>query len=98
VLAHGRLDYFLCELNQGSLRSLIIHLSEGAPTDSSAHREFTMLDKAGLLKPGMVVVRGTALRDADFVTMQKAGLGLVWSPRRELRIARSRCRAMAAST
>lgn len=80
-LAHGRLDYLLCELNQGLLRSLIIHLSEGAPTDSSAHREFTMLDKAGLLKPGMVIVHGTALRDSDFVSMKKNGVGLVWSPR-----------------
>jgi 5-methylthioadenosine/S-adenosylhomocysteine deaminase len=79
--SHGRFDYFLCELNQGALRSLVIHLSEGAPTDSSAHREFTMLDKAGLLKPGMVIVHGTALRDADFLSMQKAGVGLVWSPR-----------------
>lgn len=78
---HSRMDYFLCELNQGSLRSLIIHLSEGAPTDSSAHREFTMLDRAGLLKPGMVIVHGTALRDADFGQMAKNGVGLVWSPR-----------------
>jgi cytosine/adenosine deaminase-related metal-dependent hydrolase len=29
----------------------------------------------------MIVVHGTALRDADFVAMQKAGVGLVWSPR-----------------
>lgn len=78
---HSRMDYFLCELNQGSLRSLIIHLSEGAPTDSGAHREFTMLDRAGLLKPGMVIVHGTALRDADFGQMAKNGVGLVWSPR-----------------
>jgi len=78
---HNRLDYLLCELNQGSLRSLIIHLSEGAPTDFSAHREFTMLDRAGLLKPGMVIVHGTALRDGDFGSMAKNGVGLVWSPR-----------------
>ncbi|QOZ55456.1 amidohydrolase family protein [Bradyrhizobium sp. CCBAU 53338] len=78
---HGRMDYFLCELNRGSLRSLVIHLSEGAPADSSAHREFTMLDRAGLLKPGMVIVHGTALRDADFGQMAKNGVGLVWSPR-----------------
>jgi hypothetical protein len=80
-MAHGRLDYLLCELGTGSLRSLIIHLSEGASTDSSAHREFTMLDKAHLLKPGMVIVHGTALRDADFASMKKNGVGLVWSPR-----------------
>lgn len=40
-----------------------------------------MLDKAGLLKPGMVIVHGTGLRDADFGQMAKNGVGLVWSPR-----------------
>jgi 5-methylthioadenosine/S-adenosylhomocysteine deaminase len=80
-MPHGRMDYLLCELGTGSLRSLVIHLSEGASADSSAHREFTMLDKAHLLKPGMVIVHGTALRDADFVSMKKNGVGLVWSPR-----------------
>lgn len=29
----------------------------------------------------MVIVHGTALRDADFVSMKKNGVGLVWSPR-----------------
>jgi 5-methylthioadenosine/S-adenosylhomocysteine deaminase len=78
---HARMDYLLCELGTGSLRSLIIHLSEGASPDSSAHREFTMLDKARLLKPGLVIVHGTALRGADFVSINKNGVGLVWSPR-----------------
>jgi len=78
---HERMDYLLCELRTGSLRSLIIHLSEGASTDSSAHREFTMLDKAHLLTPGLVIVHGTALRDPDFMSMKRNGVGLVWSPR-----------------
>jgi 5-methylthioadenosine/S-adenosylhomocysteine deaminase len=78
---HERMDFLLCELETGSLRSLIIHLSEGSSTDSSAHREFTMLDKANLLTPGLVIVHGTALRDQDFATMKKKGVGLVWSPR-----------------
>ncbi len=80
-LPHERMDFLLCELGTGSLRSLIIHLSEGASTDSSAHREFTMLDKANLLTPGLVIVHGTALRDLDFMSMKKNGVGLVWSPR-----------------
>jgi 5-methylthioadenosine/S-adenosylhomocysteine deaminase len=57
----------------------VIHLAEGAPTDSSAHREFNMVNQAGLLMPGLVVVHGTALRPDDFAKMN--GAGLVWSPR-----------------
>lgn len=78
---HARLDYLLCELGTGTLRGLVVHLSEGASTDSSAHREFTMVDRAHLLRPGVVIVHGTALRDADFASMKTSGAGLVWSPR-----------------
>jgi len=80
-LKHERMDFLLCELGTGNLRSLIIHLSEGSATDSSAHREFTMLSKAGLLVPGLVIVHGTALREQDFHEMKKGNVGLVWSPR-----------------
>jgi 5-methylthioadenosine/S-adenosylhomocysteine deaminase len=80
-LTHPRFDFLLCELGTGALRSLIIHLSEGTNTDSSAHREFTMLDKAGLLQPGLVIVHGTAIRGQDFLDMAKNKVGLVWSPR-----------------
>lgn len=80
-MPHARLDYLLCELGLGTLRGLVVHLSEGATTDSSAHREFTMVDRAHLLRPGVVIVHGTALRDADFGSMKTSGVGLVWSPR-----------------
>src|SRR5262249_48683016 len=78
----------LCKLDAGTLRSLIIHLSEGAGTDSSAHREFTMLSRQLLLKngkpvprDGLALVHGTALRDQDFVDMKNSNVGLIWSPR-----------------
>jgi 5-methylthioadenosine/S-adenosylhomocysteine deaminase len=76
---HDRLDFLRCELAAGVLRGLVIHLAEGAPTDSSAHREFNMVNQAGLLMPGLGVVHGTALRPDDFAKMN--GAGLVWSPR-----------------
>ncbi len=79
-LTHVRMDFLLCELRAGVLRSLVIHLSEGASTDSSAHREFTMLSKEGLLTQGLIIVHGTALRDQDFIAM-KDKAALVWSPR-----------------
>jgi hypothetical protein len=80
-LPHVRMDFLLCELGSGGLRSLIVHLSEGAVTDSSAHREFVMLDRAGLLTPGLVLIHGTALREQDFKAMHDKQVGLVWSPR-----------------
>jgi 5-methylthioadenosine/S-adenosylhomocysteine deaminase len=80
-LTHPRAEFLVCELGTGRLRSLIVHLSEGAANDASARREFAMLKSAGLLTPGLVIVHGTALRDQDFRDMAKAGVGLVWSPR-----------------
>ena len=78
---HDRLDFIRCVLKSGVLRSLVVHLSEGAPTDASANREFSMLDKAGLLMPGLVIIHGTALRAQDFNRMHETQVGLVWSPR-----------------
>jgi 5-methylthioadenosine/S-adenosylhomocysteine deaminase len=78
-MPHSRLDYLLCELGTGNLRSLIVHLSEGATGDSGAHREFTMFSKSSSLPPGLIFVHGTALRPEDFAKM--TGVGLVWSPR-----------------
>jgi hypothetical protein len=81
-LPHARLDYLLCELGTGNLPSLIVHLSEGNPRDSSAHREFTMFSKSGSLPPGLVFVHGSALRSEDFEKMTDGtSVGLVWSPR-----------------
>jgi 5-methylthioadenosine/S-adenosylhomocysteine deaminase len=80
-LTHPRFDFLLCELGTKGLKGLIIHLSEGASNDSSAHREFTMLDKAGLLQPGLTIIHGTAIRPQDFFDMAKNNVGLIWSPR-----------------
>jgi len=80
-LSHPHFDYLLCELAASKLKALIVHLSEGANSDPSAHREFTMLDRAGLLQPGLVIIHGTAIRPQDFPDMAKNKVGLVWSPR-----------------
>src|SRR5262249_44211337 len=76
-----RITYYQCEIANGRLRSLIVHLSEGAFTDSSAHREFRMLKQRKLLSPHMLVVHGSALGHADFIDMASNGMGLIWSPR-----------------
>jgi cytosine/adenosine deaminase-related metal-dependent hydrolase len=80
-IPYERLVFLKCELEAGTLRSLVVHLSEGAPTDASAHREFNMLKSAGLLMPGLAIVHGTALQPKDFADMATAHVGLVWSPR-----------------
>jgi hypothetical protein len=90
-LTHDRFDYLLCALNNNTLRGLVVHLSEGANTDSAAHREYSMFSKeillggrkgkTPILRDGLVLVHGTALRDADFIGMKASNVGLIWSPR-----------------
>jgi 5-methylthioadenosine/S-adenosylhomocysteine deaminase len=89
-LMHGRMDFLLCELSTGTLRGMVVHLSEGATTDSAAHREYNMLSKEILLqkdgktpieREGLVLIHGTALRDQDFLGMKNSKVGLIWSPR-----------------
>ncbi|WP_181373197.1 amidohydrolase family protein [Massilia glaciei] len=76
---YERMNFLRCALGSGAMRSLVVHLSEGA--DASARREFRMLNKTGLIMPGLVVVHGTALRAEDFQVMGEKKAGLVWSPR-----------------
>ncbi len=89
-LMHGRMDFLLCELGTGTLRGMVVHLSEGAPTDLAAHREYNMLSKEVLLqkdgktpieREGLILIHGTALRDQDFIGMKSSKVGLIWSPR-----------------
>jgi 5-methylthioadenosine/S-adenosylhomocysteine deaminase len=90
-LTHDRFDYLLCALANKTLRGLVVHLSEGANTDSAAHREYSMLSKEILLggtdgkthiaRDGLAVIHGTALRDPDFPALKASNVGLIWSPR-----------------
>lgn len=78
-LTHLRMDFLLCELDTGKLRSLIVHLSEGAANDASAHRQFAMLSRAKLLRAGLAIIHGTALRDQDFLEMANSHVGLIYA-------------------
>jgi 5-methylthioadenosine/S-adenosylhomocysteine deaminase len=87
---HDRFDYLLCALGTGSLRGLVVHLSEGANSDSAAHREYSMLSKQVMIaadgktpirREGLALIHGSALRDLDFVGMKSSNVGLIWSPR-----------------
>jgi len=64
-----------------SLTSFLIHVAEGKPTDGAAGREFRMLKARGFLQPGVVVIHGVALGEADLKEMKDHGVGLVWSLR-----------------
>jgi 5-methylthioadenosine/S-adenosylhomocysteine deaminase len=61
--------------------ALLIHLSEGAPHDAAAAREFVMLKARGLLRPGVSLIHGVAITPEGFAEMASNGVGLIWSPR-----------------
>lgn len=80
-VTHDQVDFLRCVLASGQLPGLVVHLSEGAPNDGSAHQEFPMLQATGLMMAGLAIIHGTALRVADFNAMAGKGVGLIWSPR-----------------
>jgi 5-methylthioadenosine/S-adenosylhomocysteine deaminase len=61
--------------------ALLIHLSEGAPNNASAAREFEMLKARGLLRPGVSLIHAVAVKPEGFVEMAAHGVGFIWSPR-----------------
>jgi 5-methylthioadenosine/S-adenosylhomocysteine deaminase len=71
-------------LNHGG--SLLIHVAEGAPGNREAAGEFNAVKKMGLLAPGVSLIHGVALTPQDFVAMDKAGVGLIWSPRSNMEL------------
>src|SRR5262249_39080384 len=40
----------------------------------------------GFLRPGVSIIHGVALSKPDFVQMQKASVGLIWSPRSNIEL------------
>jgi len=63
---------------------VIVHLAEGI--GASAAREFRMLSKQGLLRPGLTIIHGVALDVAEFTTMAETHIGMVWSPRSNIEL------------
>ena len=66
--------------------ALLIHVSEGAPHDASAAREFEMLKAGGLLRPGVSVIHGIAIKPEGFAEMAAHGVGFIWSPRSNIEL------------
>jgi 5-methylthioadenosine/S-adenosylhomocysteine deaminase len=71
-------------LCSGKLKAALFHVAEGK--DASAAREFRMFKAAGLLRPGVSVIHGVALRAADFQDMAANRVGLIWSPHSNLEL------------
>jgi 5-methylthioadenosine/S-adenosylhomocysteine deaminase len=69
------------QLSKHELRAFIVHLAEGKQDDASAGREYLMFKGRGFLLPGTSIIHGVAMHQAEFQEMQKAGVGLIWSPR-----------------
>ena len=73
-------------LANGTLKAFLIHLAEGNPNDAPSEREFHMLKGRGFLRPGVVVIHGVALSEADLREMKDHGVGFVWSPRSNIEL------------
>lgn len=76
------------DLDSGKLKSFLIHIAEGKPSDSAAAREFRMLDKRGdgFLRPGVSIIHGVALGKTEFDQMAVNKMGLIWSPRSNIEL------------
>jgi 5-methylthioadenosine/S-adenosylhomocysteine deaminase len=71
-------------LESRDLKAVIFHVGEGK--DASANREFRMLKARGFLRPGVNIIHGVALREADFREMAANGVGFIWSPKSNLEL------------
>jgi cytosine/adenosine deaminase-related metal-dependent hydrolase len=81
VLSEANAAEIRAGLQSHRIRSLLIHLGEGAPHDASSMMEYRILKARGLLLPGVSLIHGVALHEAQFQEMHDLGVGLVWSPR-----------------
>ncbi|CAF1127349.1 unnamed protein product [Rotaria sordida] len=66
--------------------TLFIHIAEGSPNDATAAREFLILKARDLLRPGVSIIHGVALKENDFRAMANASVGLIWSLRSNLEL------------
>ena len=81
VLSETEASELRSGLTSGRIRSLLIHLGEGAPRDASSMLEYQILKARGLLLKGVSLIHGVALHREEFEEMARLGVGLVWSPR-----------------
>lgn len=73
-------------LDKKELTAFLAHLSEGQPSDASAAREFRMFVARGFMHPGVSIIHGITLKQADFHQMAQSKVGLIWSPRSNIEL------------
>lgn len=73
-------------LDSGSVKRLFVHAAEGRRDDATSREEFCSLAAAGLLRPGVVVIHGTAFGPDQFQSMAENDMSLVWSPVSNLKL------------
>lgn len=66
--------------------TFFIHLAEGSPNDATSAQEFSMLKARDLLRTGVSLIHGVALKPNDFRDMANASIGFVWSPRSNIEL------------
>jgi 5-methylthioadenosine/S-adenosylhomocysteine deaminase len=81
-IAYPKAQSIRDSMSSGKLKALLLHVSEGK--DASAAREFRMLKARGFLRPGVSIIHGVALQEAQFHEMSSNGVGLIWSPHSNL--------------
>ena len=73
-------------LDKQELTAFIVHLAEGKPTDAGSAIEFRMFAARGFMRPGVSLIHGVPLTQADFHQMAAKQVGLIWSPRSNLEL------------
>jgi 5-methylthioadenosine/S-adenosylhomocysteine deaminase len=68
-------------LDTQELASVIVHLAEGKATDASSAREFADFKARGLLRKGVSIIHGVALKEQDLREMSEKEVALIWAPR-----------------
>lgn len=68
------------------LKRVFLHVAEGVSRDPVSESEFEVLDRNGLVRPGVVVIHGTALTKEQYRTMAANKMYLSWSPRSNINL------------
>ncbi|MCX7978227.1 MAG: amidohydrolase family protein [Bdellovibrionaceae bacterium] len=67
-------------LSSSEAQAIVAHLSEGTRKDAYNSIEYTLFRDVGLARPGMVLIHGVGMDEAQLQHAARSGISLVWSP------------------